>query len=206
MKLTFTERLGPLREGFERGAAGIALGPDSVWLSHGDEVTELDPSTGAIRRTVAAGARWQREIAAAGNRVWVGFDHASRGPVKPGGDVRGLEVVDTDTGRTIRRSNIPGRGPSEIVFASDRLWVAVRYANAVWQFDPAVGLLERTMPAGNEPEGLAFLDESLWVTNELDGEVRQLDPGSGETARVIEIGQLVEGIAAADGRLWVAVR
>ena len=26
LKLTFTERLGPLREGFERGAAGIALG------------------------------------------------------------------------------------------------------------------------------------------------------------------------------------
>ena len=33
----------------------VALNGDSVWLSHGDEITELDPITGDVRSTIRAG-------------------------------------------------------------------------------------------------------------------------------------------------------
>ena len=68
LKLTFVERLGPLPPGFERGPAGVAVGEGSVWLSHGDEVTEFDPDTGALRSTLRAGGRWHPEIAVADGR------------------------------------------------------------------------------------------------------------------------------------------
>ena len=43
LKLQFDEQLGPLPDEFERGPAGIAVSGQSVWLAHGDEVTELRP-------------------------------------------------------------------------------------------------------------------------------------------------------------------
>ena len=70
LKLDFEERFGPLPPGYERGPAGVAVHGTSVWLSHGDEVTEFDADSGAIRRTIRAGgdgtARSRRMVRGSG--------------------------------------------------------------------------------------------------------------------------------------------
>ena len=203
LKLQFDEQLGPLPDEFERGPAGIAVSEQSVWLAHGDEVTELDPDSGEKRRTIRAGGRWHREIATNGQRVWVGYNDVTRPPTKIPNP--GIDLIDTSTGRRLERAKLISDA-SEIIFASGRLWVAVRVTGAVWELDPASGLLQRTLQVGNEPEGIAFHDNSLWVTNELDATLRRINPSSGETETVIPIGYALGEVAAAQERLFVAVR
>jgi DNA-binding SARP family transcriptional activator/streptogramin lyase len=199
LKLSFVERLGPLPPGFERGPAGVAVGEGSVWLSHGDEVTEFDPATGAVRRTVRAGGRWHSEIAAADRQVWVGVNNS----IGPGLNT-GLDRVDLSHGRRVDRFGLLSDA-SEIVLANQIVLVAIRIADAVWELDPASGLVQRTIRAGDSPVGLVFLDDSLWVTAQVDGELRRIDVRSGETESVLPIGQRLGDVAAADGRLFVAV-
>jgi streptogramin lyase len=202
LKLRFTEHVGPLAEGVERGPAGVALGEDSVWLTHGDEVTELDPGTGGIRWTGTAGGRWHTEIAAGERWVWVGVN-ARLGARTP----TALDRIDLAEDRSVERTELVNDA-SEILFASERLWIAIHVAGSIWELDPPTGVLQRTIPAGNEPEGLAFADESLWVSNEFDGTVRRIDARSGRTSAVIPIANAyrLEEVAAAEGRLFVAVR
>jgi YVTN family beta-propeller protein len=199
LKTTFAERL-PLPGGFERGVAGVAVAPGAVWLSHGDEVTELDPTTGAVRRTVAAGGRWQREVAVVGRAVWAGVN-GSRTP-RTG---LGLDRFDAARDGRVRFQKLISE-PSEILVESDRVWVAVRFGSAIWELSPETGELQRTIPAGYHPEGLAFYDESVWISNEVEATVRQVDARTGDTQRVIPIGHALEGVAVAEGRLFVAVR
>ena len=199
LKTTFAERL-PLPTGFERGGAGVAVAPGAVWLSHGDEVTELDPSTGAVRRTVAAGGRWQREIAVVGRSVWAGVNRS--GTLRTG---PGLDRFDARREGRVRFQKLISE-PSEILVESDRVWVAVRFGSAIWELSPETGELQRTIPAGYHPEGLAFYDESVWISNEVEATVRQVDARTADTQRVIPIGHALEGVAVAEGRLFVAVR
>ncbi len=200
VKIRFVERVGPLPPGFERGRAGVTVGRGSVWLSHGDEVTEFDPDTGVIRRTVAAGGRWHREIALADRRVWVGVNN-SAGP----GLMQGVESIDLAADHRVDHTKLISNA-SEIHFASRSLWVAIRVAGAVWELDPVTGLLQRTIPVGNDPEGLVFHDDSLWITNELDATVRRVDARDGETELLIPIGHALEEVAVANGYVFVAVR
>jgi DNA-binding beta-propeller fold protein YncE len=203
LKLRFSEDIGALPPGFEDGPAGVAADGESVWLSHGNEVTELDPDTGADRRTIAAGGTWHRVVAAGVGRVWVGFNDAARSEddlPNPG-----LDVVDTSDGTVLRRAELVSDA-RDILFDSGRLWVALAVGDAVWELDPRSGVVQRTLQVGDEPEGLAFLDDALWVTNESDATVRRVDPFTGESTAIIPIGNNLERVAAFDGLLWVTVR
>jgi YVTN family beta-propeller protein len=203
LKLRFVERLGPLPAGFENGRAGIAAGAGGIWLSHGDEVTLLDPATGDVRATVKAGGRWASEIAVDRNAVWVFNNDTAR----PGADAPrpAVHVIDASSRRVTARRELAS-AVREVLAASGLVWVALDRADAVWEFDSGNRTLLRTFSAGDEPEGLAFVDESLWVTNESDATLRRIDPGSGETQEIVQIGHTLEDVAAHDGRLWVAVR
>ncbi len=167
-------------------------------------MTELDPDTGAVRRTIRAGGRWHKEIAASGDRVWVGLQRLRppRGCAIPN---PGLDPIDVRSGRRLDREKLISN-TTEIVFAGERLWAVIRYTDSVWQLDPASGLLQRTLPVGGLPEGLVLLDDALWVTSQVDAILQRVDAGTGETDLVIPIGHQLEDVAAADGRLWVAVR
>jgi hypothetical protein len=209
----FEERYPPLRRGYEQGVAGIALSPGHVWLTHGDELSDVDPATGAIRSSVRAGGRWQPAIATDGETVWVGFNDTAGGLAtksvpgeadsprygpNPRADLvsgEGLDVVDS-----VELSS----APSEMIVASGGVWVALPIPGLVSQI--VDGRLLRTVPAGNEPVGLAFADEALWVTNQRDGLVRRLNVVTGQIDSVLDIGHPVEDAAALDGRVYVAVR
>ena len=117
----------------------------------------------------------------------------------------GLDRVELSRGRRVDRVRLLSDA-SEIVLANQIVLVAIRIADAVWELDPASGLVQRTFRAGDAPVGLVFLDDSLWVTTEVDGELRRIDVRSGETQSIVPLGQRLGDVAAADGRLFVAVR
>jgi hypothetical protein len=156
-----------------------------------------------VRSTIRAGGRWHKEIAASGQRVWVGYNDAARSE----GAIPnpGIDPIDVRSGRRLDRAKLISN-TTELVLAGERLWAAIRVTDSVWQLDPASGLLQRTVPVGGLPEGLVFLDEALWVTSQVDAILQRVDAGTGETELVIPIGHQLEEVAAADGRLWVAVR
>ena len=127
LKFEFAERFGPLPPGFERGPAGIAVHGTSVWVSHGDEVTEFDADSGAVRRTVRAGGRWHREIATNGA---AGLGGLQRRDATGGRAPRaGIDPIDSRTGRRRDRVELVS-DTSEIVFESGQLWALVRVTAA----------------------------------------------------------------------------
>jgi DNA-binding SARP family transcriptional activator/streptogramin lyase len=200
LKLGFVERVGSLPPGFERGPAGVAVGAGSVWLSHGDEVTELDPASGEIRGTTEAGGRWHPEIAVGGGWVWVGRNTS----LQPASDV-GLERFRVDGGGKVELVKLVS-DPSEALYEAQRLWAAVRIADTVWELDSASGQLQRTIAAGQLPLGMALDEGALWITSDADEDVRRVDARSGETEVVVPIGHTVREVAVANGRVFVTVR
>ena len=207
LRVRFEERYPPRREGYEQGIAGIALSSGAVWLTHGDEVTELDAATGDVRSSIRAGGRWQRAIATDGETVWVGFNDTARART-PGdsaqfGPEPRADIVSVDPATRVDSLEL-GSTPAEMIVASGGVWIALPIPGLVSQI--VGGRLLRTVPAGNEPVGLAFADEALWVTNQLDGLVRRMNVLTGQIDTVLDIGHRVEDAAAADGRVFVAVR
>ena len=207
LRVRFDERYPPRREGYERGIAGIALSPGTVWLSHGDELSELDPATGAVRSSILAGGRWQRAIATDAEIVWVGFNDTAR-PRRPGdsapyGPEPRADIVSVADGARVDSVELSS-SPAEMIVASGGVWVALPIPGLVSQI--VDGRLLRTVPAGNEPVGLAFADEALWVTNQRDGLVRRLNVRTGQIDSVLDVGHPVEDAAAAGGLVFVAVR
>jgi YVTN family beta-propeller protein len=196
LKLNFSERIGPLPAGYERGEAGVAVGEGALWLVHGEEVTKLDPVSGAVRATARVGGRWNSSIAVANGAVWTALDR--------GGEYA-VESVDARSPVRTGRVDLISFA-SEILAAAHSVWVAVRNADAVWQLDGDDRTLVRTLPVGDYPESLSFLDGSLWVSNGKDAVVRRLQPGTGEVEEIIPVGHILEGIAAGSRHLWVTVR
>ena len=213
LKVRFEERFPPRREGYERGAAGIALSPGSVWLTHGDELSHLDPATGEVRWSIRAGGRWQGAVVSDGEHVWVGFNDTARGRAaasRPGRGDTGrfgpdprVDIVSVDARAVVDGIEL-GSTPSEMILASGGVWIALPIPGLVSQL--VDDRILRTVPAGNEPVGLAFADDALWVTNQRDGLVRRMNIWSGQIDAVLDIGRPVEGADAAGDRVYVAAR
>ena len=161
LKVRFEERFPLRRAGYERWVAGIALSPGSVWLTHGDEVSHLDPATGEVRWSIRAGGRWQGAAVSDGETIWVGFNDTARGLAlasRPGqGDSArfGPDPASTSSRSTPARSSTASSSistPSEMILASGGVWIALAIPGLVSQLvDDGI---QRTVPAGNEPVGL----------------------------------------------------
>lgn len=203
LRIQFRERLGPLPEGYERGPAGVAVGPDGIWVSHGVELTRFDARTGEVERTVRAGGPWASPIAVGNGYVWVAYD----GQLTEAGEQRSTPAVDAvalvNVDRTTRIHLAGGAGDIEV--ADGYVWVAIGRADAVWRIDPRALTVDATMPAGDAPVALA-VDDGVWVSNYADGTITRLDPSSGATIDVFPIGHTLTGISAVDGEVWVTVR
>ena len=202
LKLQFEERFGPLPPGYEQGPATLATDGQSLWLSHGREVTRLDGVTGEPRGTVAAGGTWATPLAV-GIHGYV-FDRFETGGALPSEYDQFVQLFDLT--RLVRTGRIDtSTYVSDILLAEGIAWIALPTADAVWEVDDQRGILVKTFSAGDDPVQLEFVDDRLWVTNRAEGVVRRIHPASGEIERTIETGHTPLGIAVADGRLFVAV-
>jgi YVTN family beta-propeller protein len=202
LRIRFRERLGPLPEGYGRGPAGVAVGPDGVWVSHGVELTRFDPQTGAVERTVRAGGPWVSQVAVGEGLVWVAFD----GALTRSGSLRSAPALDAVSPDGARQGRVPLAGlASDIEVGDGYVWVAITRDDAVWRIDPTTLTVAATVPSGDSPVSVG-LDEGVWVSNSADATVTRLDPTTGEKLDVVPVGHTLEGLAAADGEVWVAVR
>jgi DNA-binding beta-propeller fold protein YncE len=114
-----------------------------------DEVLEIDPATGAIGRRVKTGQGAHnlflspdRSVLYVSNRI--------------GGTLCALDPVSLVVQRTYQ---LPG-GPDDIGIAPDgKIWIALRFAEAVAVLDPVSGNYT-TIPVGRSPHGI-FLNTDL---------------------------------------------
>ena len=198
----FSERVGPLPEGYERGPAGVAIGPDGVWVSHGIELTRFDPRTGAVERTIRAGGPWVSQIAIGEGFAWVAYS----GALTKSGLVRfspALDVIPLAGGNSIRVPLV-GRA-SDIAVGEGWAWTAIARGDTVWRIDPTTLTVDATFAAGDNPVSLA-LDDGVWISNSADATVTRLDAVTGEKVDVTPVGHTLDGLAAADDEVWVIVR
>jgi YVTN family beta-propeller protein len=226
VKLTFRERY-PLPAGFERGPAGLASSTRGLWLSHGKEVTLLDPVTGQARRDLKAGGPWTAAIEIAGTtRGMVAGEHGVEtfdpktlepgalitpvfDPVPPPGVRDGIEAE-----RWVAeiRSML---APSALACCREHLIVIAWRRGQLW------GLLEKrlelvgTLDVGPQLVGLTFFDEAVWTVSQggpddlTNGRLQRIalraDSGAVDVDGTVELGHTLTDVAEANGLLWVTV-
>jgi streptogramin lyase len=204
LSVTFDERVGSLPEGYETGAAGVAVGEGGVWVSHGVELTLFDPRTGEVERTVPGGGPWESRIAVGEGAIWVPATNRHRLPETQSDWKTFLEVVDSE-GRE-RRARIPLPSLVDDIEVRDGfVWVALGTSDAVWRIRPEPLQVDATIPSGDEPVGIA-VDSWIWVANQTDAVVTRLDGRTGEQLSTIPVGGTLAGIASTGDELWVSVR
>jgi len=152
----------------ERWRVKVGDTPAGVLWLHGkvlvcimgrDEVVEVDPATGTTGRRVRTGEGAHnlflspdRSILYVSNRI--------------GGTLSALHPVSLAVQRTYQ---LPG-GPDDIGIAPDgKIWVALRFAEAVAVLDPASGTYS-TIPVGRSPHGI-FLNTDLRRPGKITAEM-----------------------------------
>ncbi|HEX4747598.1 MAG TPA: adenylate/guanylate cyclase domain-containing protein [Gaiellaceae bacterium] len=204
LNVRFEERIGPLRKGFERGRAGVAVGEGGVWVSHGIEVTLFEAGTGLVRKTVEAGGPWTSAIAVGEGSVWVAYTNQHL--LREGQSVwsPSLDVVDVRT--ALRTARIPLLSDVYDLDVHDGFaWAALANADVTWRVRPRPPYVDRTIPSGDAPIAIA-LDRWLWAANQTDAVVTKIDVRTGERVSEVSIGGTLAGIASTGDELWVSVR
>jgi YVTN family beta-propeller protein len=136
------------------GAADVALGHGSVWVSNagGSSVQRFDPTTfeeGPLDEWPVG--RAPRGIAVTQDAVWVA--------------ISGEDVVARIDPSARSIFTIPvGDGPEDVVVGAGSVWVANRLAGTVSRIDPETNEVVATIEVGNAPSGLAFADGRVWLT------------------------------------------
>jgi YVTN family beta-propeller protein len=93
----------------------------------------------------------------------------------------------------------------DVGFGIGSMWVLGDAADRrLWQIDPRLRRISRTIDLSFAPGRLAIGAGSLWVTDQLGDKVVRLDPASGRAIAVIGVGAGVGGIAFGAGSIWVA--
>ncbi len=178
------------------GTNPIALAPagGALWVVNAgdDSVSEVDPSTHAVRQQVAVGHD-PRALAVTGDDVWV-TNFAD-------GTVSRINIP----ARAVVDEVVVGSGPDAIAAGPAGLWVANSNDNTIQRIDSKTGVAGEPVNVGDGPDGLAVDEASVWVANGREGTVMQIDA----VARVkmlppVQVGAGPRGIARAGDDVWVA--
>jgi hypothetical protein len=105
----------PQLPSWEVGTAGIAVGPDALWIAGGHEVTRVDPATLDVRSFDVPVGAFLADIWADGEGVWV----LAFGKQEPPMIVARLDAV---TGDVLWRSEVGLRWGQDLFRSGDTLW------------------------------------------------------------------------------------
>lgn len=175
---------GPVLAGIKVGArpATPTVGAGAIWVPNtGDgTVSEIDPKTNAVIRTIRIGdaaAFYRRRCEAQGSV------HAFMGPTY-----------------TVRRCDLP----SAVATGSGFVWATQNDARAIVALDPRDGHRVRTISVGAMPFELAAGDGAVWMTSYQDETVERIDPRTmAVVASITLFGQGPAGLAVAADAVWV---
>jgi virginiamycin B lyase len=178
--------------------AGLALGFGSLWIpSCGDHtVVRVDPETGVVQATIAAGpADSEGGIAAGAGSVWI--------VTSKDGD---LARIDPSTNTVSSHIRIPA-GSFNPIFADGSIWVTSNIGGTLVRVDPATNQVVGQTPVGPMPRFLTAGAGAVWVLNQGDGTIARVDTATGKRTAVIPAGipGLGGEIAFGDGAVWTTV-
>jgi transglutaminase-like putative cysteine protease/outer membrane protein assembly factor BamB len=124
-------------------------------------------------------------------------------------------IVFGHTGEVIRSFPAPGKFPTGLTFDGTNIWMADRYTDLLYCFDPVDGHVVRSIPSpGYWPTGLAWDGYCLWnvdlqgglpLSENYEGKIYKLDPLTGKILHtVISPAYITQGLAWDGQYLWCA--
>jgi len=174
----------------------------SVWSASdaGGTITRIEPATGAIIATIAAGTRPGGLVVGDG-AVWAfGF--------------LGDAVTRIDVGTGLARTlHVSGAVATGIAYGGGSLWLLTTNPSRILEVDPSSGAVRRTIalqapftPTASiiETWWLAYGDGAVWATLPNYGAVARLETATGSVVYARTPYGRPFGVAAGDGSAWVA--
>jgi YVTN family beta-propeller protein len=179
-------------------AAGLAVGPDGVWIGGERRLLRLNPGFRSFERSIRlvppddySGFTGPNLVAVGYGSVWVGSDYGEIARVDP--DTRDVDTVSL------------GNGPSAIATGAGGVWVTDDVDNTVTRIDPAsANAVTATTPVGLGPSAVTTGAGAVWVANTHDNTVVRVDPRTGVVTDTIRVGRRPTGVAVGEGAVWVA--
>jgi glutamine cyclotransferase len=168
---------------------GVTWDGERVWFAHGDQITALDPQSGATVRSIPVAAH--AGTAFDGEHLWqIAEDRILK--------------VDPASGKVLGSIPAPAAGgDSGLAWAEGTLWVGHYQARKIHQIDPASGKILRTLDSNRFVTGVSWVDGELWHATLENGEseLRRVDPASGEVLEQLEMpaGARISGLES-DGK------
>jgi len=150
----------------EEGVADVTTGGGYVWVPNKrrTRLTRIDPDT-LERRSTAIG-NGQHRVAFGAGQVWVSnFDDGTVTQNNPQLNNRITNPVNV-------------RGPLDLAYARDTMWVAGNLESAVTRFNARTGdQIGDPIPVGRNPFAIIAHGSTAWVTNLGSGTVTRIDVG-----------------------------
>jgi streptogramin lyase len=166
---------GTFINGFSEPCAGAISAFKSVWVPNcgAGTISRLDPKTGEIGATIAAGvAMVTNGIAASTDSVWVLTDSKTT-----------LSRIDPASNQVVAELRLPA-GCGHLTFAETALWVTCPTEGKLLRISPITNLVEQRVEVAAEPSAIAAGDGSVWVLGLKEGKVDRIDPKT-NTVRVL---------------------
>lgn len=191
-------------------ATRLAVGPEvgqlataggSLWAAHGFGVSQIDPDSGELLRTVSVGA--VAFVAADGDELWIGS--YSEGRVAP---------VDAASGEIGTPVSVPDG--SAMAIADGSVWVHSAVQGTVTRVDAASGDVLSTTRVADAPQSrpfhafaaadIAVGGGQVWTTRQQPAALVALDAADGTVIEELPVPAGMEpgAVAIAGGALWAA--
>lgn len=168
---------------------GVTFDGGHVWFASGNKLNALDPSSGALTRSIDVPAH-----------AGTAFDGRHLYQIAESR----IQKIDAKTGRVLATIPAPGNGgDSGLACAEGTLWVGEYRARKIHQVDPDTGAVLRTLESNRMVTGVTWVDEELWhaTWEGDDSELRRIDPRTGKVLERLAMpaGAGVSGLEADGG-------
>jgi YVTN family beta-propeller protein len=172
----------------------VAFG--SVWVTNrgSNSVSQVDPATNRVVRTIETPFVNAGGIVAAAGRLWVGNDSGATKVLRIDPRTRRVETFEA------------GSRPAFVAAAAGSVWVANEVDGTVTRLDERTGRAVATLPAGVQPVNLAALPgprPEVWVPDDQGNLLTRIDATTGTVLERLATGA-GPAVVAPDGRdIWV---
>ncbi|HUN25275.1 MAG TPA: hypothetical protein VMU67_03135 [Steroidobacteraceae bacterium] len=176
-KATILKEYGPF-PGIER-VHGVTYDGRYVWFASGDQLSALDPASGATQRAI--------DVA---SHAGTAFDGEHLYQIA---ESRILKI-DPNTGQVVATIPAPGGGgDSGLAWADGTLWVGQYRERKIHQIDPATGAILRTLESNRFVTGVTWIEGDLWHGS-WEGEQSELRRIDARTGAVLERLEMPTGV------------
>jgi virginiamycin B lyase len=169
----------------------------SIWVTNRNDrtITQVDPATNKVTKTVEVPDVQPGGIVAVGSELWVGNDSSGETHV-----IR----LDPVSGKASQVEAGGGR-PAFVTATEGSVWTANQNNGSVSRIDVASGKVTATVKTGISPVNLDVRPDAaeVWVPDDRANTVVRIDGTRGTVVETIPVGKGPAVVAAVDGDVWV---